>query len=296
MRKFKTKVVILALTTLLGTGLAMAEEKPTYTSEDGTAVAAKVVWEYKPDSLYKVNTTQGFVTDIVLKPGEKVTYIGAGDTTRWKIDQSTVAGVTHVYIKPIRNGIETNMIINTSAHSYRLYLVSDSTSYFSPIVEFSFPQEDMAKQLSKPLKWSPEEKEFLDIYAVKVGSTYKAKKLNRHYTVKRNGKVPDDLYPLDIFDDGTRTYFKMPQSNKYNMPVLYDIDDSNKMTLVNYRMRGQYMIADKVFYHAKLVYTAKSNLEITANDLGDMYQNPSKMDYSVERPGKKGEADAATHS
>lgn len=280
---------------LLGTTFSYAEDKPTYFPDDGTYKAAKVVWEYKPDSLYKVNTSQGFVTDIELKPGEQVTYIAAGDTVRWKVDQATVSGVTHIYIKPIRNNIETNMIINTSARSYRLYLVSDDTSIFSPIIQFSFQKEEMEAKLAKPIKLTKEEKQFQDIYTEKGPSGIRqVKKLNRAYTVKRHGKVPDDLYPSEIFDDGTRTYFKMPKTNKYDMPVLYNVDDAGKLSLVNYRMNGQYMIADKVFLRAKLVFSAKSNLEITANNAKDLYQNPDKLDYSTLSYRQKGDTSNAS--
>lgn len=140
------------------------------------------------------------------------------------------------------------------------------------------------------MKLSSSEKEFLDIYTTKKSGRIKAKALNRRYTVKRNGKVADDLYPIEIFDDGTRTYIKMPKSNKYDMPVLYDVDESKKLTLVNYRMRGQFMIADKVFSHAKLVYSAKSNLEIFSNDDKDRYQNPEKLDYATLSYRTKGDA------
>ena len=49
----------------------------------------------------------------------------------------------------------------------------------------------------------------------------------------------------------------MPQSNKYDLPVLYNVDYENKMTLVNYRIKNGYIIADRVFRKARLCYTPK---------------------------------------
>lgn len=295
-KKLLLSAAVLSSVSIMGPVFA-EEDLPTYSAENGTLTAAKVVWEFKPSSLFEVHTNIGFVTDIVLKPGETVSYIAAGDTTRWKIDQAQVNGVSHIYIKPIRDNISTNLIINTNARSYRLFLISDSSANFTPIVEFSFSKEDMAKALSKPIPISKDKQEFLDIFTTKKGNTYEAKSINRHYTVKRKGKVADDLYPLEIFDDGTRTYIKMPKTNKYDMPVLYNVDETKKLTLVNYRMKGSYMIADKVFEHARLVYSPKSSLDILANDQKDRYTNPSKMDYSMLRTMKKGvDSDAVSNS
>lgn len=87
--------------TLLAAGLicclctsAYAMDKSTYFTGDGDCTAAKVVYDYKPDSLFQVNAQMGFVSDIQLKPGEKITYIGAGDTKRWLIDQSAMPNIS----------------------------------------------------------------------------------------------------------------------------------------------------------------------------------------------------------
>ena len=89
---------------------------------------------------------------------------------------------------------------------------------------------------------------------------------NRKYKVKKHGKLEKTLYPTEIFDDGTRTYILMPQSNKYDLPVLYNVDFENKMTLVNYRIKNGYIIADRVFRRARLCYTPKTYLDILPSD------------------------------
>ena len=64
-------------------------------------------------------------------------------------------------------------------------------------------------------------------------------------------------------DDGVRTYIEMPK-NRYDLPVLYNVDDMDdeKLTLVNYRIKGKYYIADRVFNHARLQYTSKLYVDI----------------------------------
>ena len=260
-KKSMTKVgTILLVAALLGGGQLYAEDQEYYSVSDGTPHASKTTYEFKPDSLFEVHTRKGYVTDIKLKPGETITYLGAGDTVRWLIDQSSVAGTTHVYIKPLASGIQTNMIINTNSHSYRLLI--DEGDGFTPIVEFAFPQEEMQKQLLTKPVLSKDEQHFNDIYMTTSKSGRRVlKNINKNYKIKKHGSLSDDVLPTEIFDDGIRTYYKMPQSNKYDLPTLYLVEDG-KLSLVNYRVRGEYFVADRIFERARLQYSQKRYIEI----------------------------------
>lgn len=261
----KSFVVALLICCLSSSAYAM--DKSTYFTGDGNAQAAKVVYDYKPDSLFQVNAQTGFVSDIQLKPGEKISYIGAGDTKRWLIDRAMVGNSEHIYIKPLAPGIQTNMIINTDARSYRFYLVSVAENY-TPIVQFDFPDESFKKALAAPLPWkNKEEKEYFDIYMMKKGSKFVPKNINRKYKIRKHGgKLDATILPTEIFDDGIHTYIHLPDSNRYDQPTLYNVQD-NKMTLVNYRVRNGYIIADRVFQKARLCYTSKTYIDITPSDM-----------------------------
>lgn len=271
------KLILTCLICTVGVS-AYAADKSTYMTSDGDCTAAKVVYEYKPDSLFNVNVQMGFISDIQLKAGEKVINIDAGDTKRWLIDQATVGGTAHVYIKPLAPGIQTNMIINTEQHSYRLYLVSVSENY-TPIVQFVFPEESSFRKLvEKPLPWkNKEEKNYYDVYMTQTKSgQYVEKKINKKYKVKKHGQLETSLYPSAIFDDGIHTYIQMPRSNKYDLPTLYNVDDSNKLTLVNYRVKNGYIIADRVFRKARLCYSTKTYLDIMPSGDGSIYRGGDK--------------------
>ena len=275
--KYRSKGMALALAgmLLLG-GQAFAEDQEYYNVSDGTPHASKTTYEFKPDSLFEVHTKQGYVCDIKLKLGETITYLGAGDTTRWLIDQSTVAGITHVYIKPLAQGIQTNMIINTSTHSYRLLI--DEGSGFTPIIEFSFPQEDMQKVLKEKPVLSKEEQRFNDTYMTDApGGKRVLKNINRNYEIKKHGKFEDGMLPTEIFDDGVRTYYRIPKSNKYDLPTLYLVDEGD-MSLVNYRVRGDLFIADRVFPRARLKYSSKKYIDIVPVKKDDAEQSDEGKD------------------
>lgn len=239
-----TAVRVIVAGTVIGmsqVGMAAEWQKPVYVPSDGASKGARVTYEYKDDSLFRVNTKLGFVNDIELKPGEVVTHIAGGDTKRWLIDKAVVGNVQHVYIKPIEPDIDTNIIINTNQRAYRLYVVASDD--YDPLVSFTFPGETSGSRIR-----SSEEEP----------SLY-GKKLNRNYEIRIKKKADKSLVPLEIFDDGQQTFIRISKENKYDLPVLYSIDPWNKknVSMVNYRVKGEYFIADGVFPHGRLFYQQK---------------------------------------
>lgn len=234
-----------------------------YSVEEGTWQESRLVYPYYEGSVYQVYTQMGHVTDIELRPGEEIQGVLAGETVRWGIDTAMVGGVSHVYVKPKSGNISTDFIINTNQRSYRL-LVSATGSYH-PVVKWNYPADSARKLKKLREERSPEEKEWNEIFMENRGGQFVPKMMNYSYETKGSRKADKALYPLRIFDDGTRTYIEMPKSNKYDLPVLYNVDDvekKGKLTLVNYRMHGAYFIADRVFTHARLYYSHKVYVDI----------------------------------
>ena len=217
-------------------------QKPVYVPSDGESKGARVTYEYKDDSLFYVNTKLGFVNDIELRPGEVVTHIAGGDTKRWLIDKAIVGNVQHVYIKPIEPDIDTNIIINTNQRAYRLYVVVSND--YDPLISFTFPDSPASGQRLRVPEDNP------PIYGDRV---------NKNYEIRVKKKADKSLIPLEIFDDGRQTFIRISKDNKYDLPVLYSIDPWNKknIAMVNYRVKGEYIIADGVYPHGRLFYQQK---------------------------------------
>ncbi|MCR5756984.1 MAG: TrbG/VirB9 family P-type conjugative transfer protein, partial [Selenomonas sp.] len=98
-----------------------------------------MVFSYSPSQLYKIYCKLNYLTDIVLKEGEQITYVGGGDTGKWMLDASTVEGTPHIYLKPIAKGAKTNIIINTTHHTYQV-LCSEG-DWYNPIIKWSYGSE-----------------------------------------------------------------------------------------------------------------------------------------------------------
>lgn len=267
MSKLMTSAIVLGLLCAMNVSYAQKEIYETY---DGYKNGAVVRYDYTDESLFQVNTKLGNVTDIQLRPGETVTYIAGGDTTRWLIDKAMVGNTQHVYIKPTVENISTNVIINTNLRSYRLNVTETGT--YNPIISFNF--HDEAKASYSPALENPQ--------SVQGARNY-------NYKFKAKKKLPDaSLMPKEIYDDGFKTYIRIDERNKYDMPVLYSIDPwDKKMSMVNYRVQGYWFVADKVMSKGRLLYHQKfwidfENLEKTEGDKTVYQDGPSYRRYEEE--------------
>lgn len=245
---FLLETVILGFTSY--TSPAFAEEiKPVYVYEDALVSGSLLTFAYKPESLYEAKCRPGHITDIILKHGEEITHIAAGDTEQWLIDKAKVNGTTHVYVKPIREGIETNLIINTARHSYRLLLKS-ADSYHA-IVSWTFADEDKAVQ----------EKE-IQKEALRLAAP--SHRLNFRYIIKHDNSSQANPLPKAVFDDGLHTYIKMPDSSSYDLPVLYRVEENKSLTLINFRVKNNLFITDTLISHGRLVFAKNVAIDFFA--------------------------------
>lgn len=256
------------LMSVLFVGQAHAQ-KAVFESVDGSRNGAAITYNYKSDSLFQVNAKVGNVTDIQFRSGETIGYIAGGDTKRWMIDKAVVAGVPHIYIKPIVGDISTNIIVNTNLRSYRLNV--SSTDEYDPLVIFNVPDEIGNGRLQVDGDRIPPVPE-----------------RNYRYKFEAKKKADANLMPEEIFDDGTKTYIRINERNKYDMPVLYAVDPwDKKLTLVNYRVKDTWFIADKVmekgrlFYHQNF-YIDFENLQKQKMGKKTVYQTPPSRDRIYE--------------
>lgn len=257
----KTLFISLVALSISSTVFADTPQK-VYSTSDGDPSGVKVTYEYHDESMYKVETCVGYVTDIRLHPGEKITGVIAGDTKQWSVLNSIVAGTSHIYVKPLASNISTDMIVNTSQRSYRFIL--EAGRGYNPLVAFQFTTEMYQKLAHTRVYKNKDQKQFFDIFTQEKNGKIIDKTMNYKYTTKVKGNIDKSLCPVKIFDDGTRTYIEM-STNKYDLPVLYNVDEMGKkpkLTLVNYRVNGKYFIADRVFKHGRLQYSSKFYIDI----------------------------------
>ncbi|WP_017930639.1 P-type conjugative transfer protein TrbG [Robiginitomaculum antarcticum] len=208
------------------------------------------LYPYTPGSVYQVYAAPSQVTDIALERGEALTSVSAGDTQRWTVGD-TVSGSganeqVHILVRPMAAKLSTNAVITTTKRTYYLDLKSFADTYMAA-VSWRYPH-DVIKQLRGP---APKKARF-----TKAGFKTSDLKLNPDelrfdYLIK--GDSPN-WRPTRVFDDGKKVFIQFPKNMAVSeAPPLFVTDKKGKGSkLVNYRVRGEYYVVDRLFDAAEL--------------------------------------------
>lgn len=210
-------------------------------------VNAIQLYPFTKGALYQVYARPGQVTDIALQPGERLVGPGpvaSGDTVRWMIgDTISGTGATeqvHILVKPTRPDIATNLVINTDRRTYHLELRANPSVYMAS-VSWTYPEDELIA-----LRRAHAEAE----RAVPIAAGMDLASLDFRYRIE--GDKPA-WRPLRAFDDGTRVFIEFPESvAQGELPPLFVLGARGEAELVNYRVSGRYMIADRLFTAAEL--------------------------------------------
>ncbi|GBQ23324.1 conjugal transfer protein TrbG [Ameyamaea chiangmaiensis NBRC 103196] len=210
------------------------------------------VYPFSEGALYQLYAAPGEITDIALQPGEKLVGFGpvaVGDTVRWIIgDTESGAGVSkriHILLKPTRPDLTTNLVINTDRRTYHLELRSDERTYMAS-VSWDYPQDQIVA-----LRGQDREADLGNPIATGVDLDA----LNFRYRIE-GAEAP--WRPLRAFDDGRQVFIEFPTGiSQGEMPPLWVIGPQGDGQLVNYRVRGNRMIVDRLFAAAELRLGAK---------------------------------------
>jgi P-type conjugative transfer protein TrbG len=229
--------------TRIGTANAAARMQP---ARDGFLNAIQQ-YPWAEGALYQLYTSPGQVTDIALQEGEQLVGPGpvaAGDTVRWIIgDTLSGSGATqrvHILVKPARPGLVTNLVINTDRRTYHVELRSTADTYMAS-VSWTYPQDGLIALAARS-------REAAAVAPVVPGVDLDA--LNFRYRIE--GDKPA-WRPLRAFDDGRQVFIELPPSIGQNdLPPLFIAGAKGEGDLVNYRVRGRYLVVDRLFAGAEL--------------------------------------------
>jgi P-type conjugative transfer protein TrbG len=205
-------------------------------------------YAYEPGTLYQVFGAPMRITDIALEPGEKILgQPASGDVVRWILGLGKSmdrAGVEqwHVYLKPTRPELETNLAINTDRRTYLLELHSFPDTYMAAVV-WRYPEDELAGLQAQASALATSEKAATPIVGIDA--------LNFGYTIQVIQGAPA-WTPLQAFDDGRRTFVRFPPAMLVReAPALFVLHDKETQ-LVNYRVKGETYIVDRLFDSAEL--------------------------------------------
>ena len=199
-------------------------------------------------AVYRLDTAPGRVSDIALQPGESLIAVAAGDTARWVIgDTPSGSGPTrrtHMLVKPAEPGLRTNLVITTDRRVYHLDLASGAIAMTG--IAWTYPQDELLalRRAQEALA-----------AAEPVAAPIAVERLDFGYAI--TGDRPP-WRPVRAFDDGAQVFIEFPPGlESMEAPPLFVVGASGDVELVNYRKRGRYYVADRLFGAAELRLGAK---------------------------------------
>ena len=190
---------------------------------------------------------------IELQSGEKL--VGEphiGDSVRWNLSPAmygTGASATPVIVlKPQGPGLDTNLLITTDRRAYYLRLLSKPDDYVAR-VGFAYPDDDDNER-----KWQQQLAEQKDQQARSARIAELAPNAVESMFFNYRLKGDDSILPVRVFDDGRKTYIQISQTAKNReAPVLVVIGPDGKQEMVNYRVKDDMYIVDRLFDKAELI-------------------------------------------
>lgn len=205
------------------------------------------VFAWSSGRVFEVWTAPLRVTTLTLGAGERLVAKAAGDTVRWQIAE-TVSGEgaalrTHVLIKPLERGLETNLVLTTNQRVYLIDLRSGAADAFNAAVAWDDPHSASATMEAMR---APETVRVPDPVVAPVGP------LDALYRVEPQGRRPR-WTPTTVFNDGRRTFIAFPDDLEVDeAPALFVVAADGQAQLVNYRQAGGLFIVDRVLDRAEL--------------------------------------------
>jgi type IV secretion system protein TrbG len=202
------------------------------------------VYPYQEGQLYRLYAAPEQVSDIALQAGEALVSVAAGDTVRWIVgDTTSGSGAnrrTHILMKPSAPGLKTNLVISTDRRVYHLALESTERTAMAAL-SWNYPQDELMAI----------ERATADAEAQRpIAEGLALEQLNFNYRI--SGDDPS-WRPLRAFDDGRQTFIAFPPSISVGeVPPLFVTGAKGEAQLVNYRMRGDYYVVDRLFDAAEL--------------------------------------------
>jgi type IV secretion system protein VirB9 len=185
---------------------------------------------YDPDQVVQLKGWFGFQQMIEFAPDERIENVSIGDALGWQVTPNKRANM--LFLKPIDRSAVTNMTVVTNQRRYAFDLTV-ATERARPaamayVVRFRYPQTGPVQVIDvappAPVAESPVAPENWNFAYTYTGSK--------------------EILPAKVFDDGRSTFFSWPAAT--SVPGIFAAAPEGGESLVNYAVRGQYLVVDQI--------------------------------------------------
>jgi len=194
---------------------------------------------YNEREVFRINAHYGYTSHITFSLDENIQYVTVGDSMAWNV----VPRSNHLFLKPIEFEANTNLTVLTNKRAYNFELraskaksISDRSLSFA--INFHYPKDEMAREMAMEIK-RQKEKNSKNQFIIPEKTT-SAENWNMNYT--KTGST--NMAPTHVFDDGEFTYFEFPEN--LDTPAIFLVDEAKNESLLNYHVKGKYIVIHKV--------------------------------------------------
>ena len=226
---------------------------------------------YDPQRVTTLQGCPGFQTTVAFAPGERIENVALGDAALWQATPNKRADL--LFLKPaVRHG-RTNMMVVTDRRRYAFDLNAEDEAAcragrITYELRFAYPA-DPAPALAAtpeaaappPAPPPPADAELPPPAGRNTAYTYTGTAAN---------------VPVRVFDDGQATYLRWADGAA--APAIYALGPDRSETLVNFAVKGDYVVVDGV----APAYVLRRGAAVAVL-YNDAYQQP-KLDADAPRP------------
>lgn len=173
--------------------------------------------EYDGSQVIQVQAAPGYQVTLELGSDEQIENIAVGDSGAWQVTANRNGD--RLFVKPIQQGVATNMTVVTNVRVYAFELVP-----------LPGPSPDMAYTIRFRYP-AP---------ATALASAEAEQIIEGRYRLSGEST----LRPSRISDDGRHTYIEFPRDRA--LPAIYAVDGRGQESLVNGMMRDDLYVIDSV--------------------------------------------------
>ncbi len=222
---------------------------------------------YSKNNIHKYVGFYGYQSSIIFAADEVIDTISMGVSTGWQLEPKG----NRLFIKPSTEGYtDTNatIITNKRVYHFKLY-AKEAEGLDDPEIAYEvrlqYPNDDIVNSdtriISEITKGNPE-----------IPDISSATNINFNYTVSGS----DYIKPIKVFDYQGFTYLEFKDTNA-DLPAIFLVDSEGYESLINFRVRGNYIIIERVA--AKFTLRNGSDIACLTNH---------EIPYHYKKPKKKG--------
>ena len=203
-----------------------------------------VQFEYDADNTFLILSRPKALTHIEFGADERIQTVAGGDTKHWEL--TPTQNRRHLFVKPVYEQMETSMTVITDKRTYQFVLRSTGPGakwyqrvtwrYGETMLLDMREAEEKAAEAEKAARNADKERQDQTL-AVGVNP----KDLRFDYSI--DGNAP--FRPVSLFDDGKFTWIRMP-TKLVELPALFGMTEAGELSIVNYVVQGDYMLAQRV--------------------------------------------------